>query len=156
LLPSCFELDTSSFDRLIEIAKEDEESQETSVNYHSYDWNKGCLYNDIIKIRNHWDILTQEMLNIERKDNKNVLDYFNAGCLDKLAKIEPHQITLTNDKYFGVTVQSEDEVDKNYLSNRIISIISYIIGCQMGRYSLDREGLVYAHEGNKGFSELVA
>ncbi len=156
LLPSCFELDTSSFDRLIEIAKEDEESQETSLNYHSYDWNKGCLYNDIIKIRNHWDILTQEMLNIERKNNKNVLDYFNAGCLDKLAKIEPHQITLTNNKYFGVTVQSEDEVDKNYLSNRIISIISYIIGCQMGRYSLDREGLVYAHEGNKGFSELVA
>jgi type II restriction/modification system DNA methylase subunit YeeA len=26
----------------------------------------------------------------------------------------------------------------------------------MGRYSLDREGLVYAHEGNKGFAELVA
>lgn len=35
-------------------------------------------------------------------------------------------------------------------------LLSYAIGCQMGRYSLDREGLVYAHEGNKGFAELVA
>lgn len=26
----------------------------------------------------------------------------------------------------------------------------------MGRYSLDREGLVYAHEGNNGFADLVA
>ncbi|MBA1681937.1 class I SAM-dependent DNA methyltransferase, partial [Escherichia coli] len=38
----------------------------------------------------------------------------------------------------------------------IQKIISYAIGCQMGRYSLDREGLVYAHEGNNGFADLVA
>ncbi|QCJ71571.1 BREX-1 system adenine-specific DNA-methyltransferase PglX [Providencia heimbachae] len=36
-----------------------------------------------------------------------------------------------------------------------LNLISYCIGCQMGRYSLDREGLVYAHEGNKGFSDLA-
>lgn len=43
-----------------------------------------------------------------------------------------------------------------YVTILISELISYSIGCQMGRYSLDREGLVYAHEGNKGFSELVA
>jgi type II restriction/modification system DNA methylase subunit YeeA len=35
-------------------------------------------------------------------------------------------------------------------------IISLAIGCIMGRYSLNREGLVYAHSGNYGFAELVA
>ncbi|WLG27803.1 BREX-1 system adenine-specific DNA-methyltransferase PglX [Pseudomonas lurida] len=43
-----------------------------------------------------------------------------------------------------------------YRSSTISELISYVIGCVMGRYSLDREGLVYAHTGNKGFAELVA
>ena len=30
-------------------------------------------------------------------------------------------------------------------------LISYAIGCMMGRYSLDKAGLIYAHSGNKDF-----
>lgn len=30
-------------------------------------------------------------------------------------------------------------------------LISYAIGCMMGRYSLDKPGLIYAHRGNVGF-----
>ena len=30
-------------------------------------------------------------------------------------------------------------------------LISYAIGCMMGRYSLDEHGLIYAHAGNVGF-----
>ncbi|CAH0535763.1 hypothetical protein VST7929_03237 [Vibrio stylophorae] len=41
-------------------------------------------------------------------------------------------------------------------STLIQNSLSYAIGCIMGRYSLDREGLVYAHSGNEGFKELVA
>lgn len=37
-----------------------------------------------------------------------------------------------------------------------VELLSYAIGCIMGRYSLDREGLVYAHSSNKGFIDLVA
>lgn len=33
-------------------------------------------------------------------------------------------------------------------------LISYSIGCMMGRYSLDREGLVYAKSSNEGFQEV--
>lgn len=31
------------------------------------------------------------------------------------------------------------------------NLLSYAIGCMMGRYSLDNEGLIYAHSGNQGF-----
>lgn len=41
-------------------------------------------------------------------------------------------------------------------SGYINSLISYSVGCMMGRYSLDREGLVYANSGNEGFKELFA
>ncbi len=30
-------------------------------------------------------------------------------------------------------------------------LVSYAIGCMMGRYSLDAPGLIYAHSGNEGF-----
>jgi type II restriction/modification system DNA methylase subunit YeeA len=30
-------------------------------------------------------------------------------------------------------------------------LLSYAIGCMMGRYSLDKPGLIYAHSGNTGF-----
>jgi type II restriction/modification system DNA methylase subunit YeeA len=30
-------------------------------------------------------------------------------------------------------------------------LLSYAVGCMMGRYSLDKEGLIYAHSGNQGF-----
>ncbi|EJG0331937.1 SAM-dependent methyltransferase, partial [Vibrio parahaemolyticus] len=38
----------------------------------------------------------------------------------------------------------------------VCELLSYVMGNIMGRYSLDREGLVYAHSGNNGFKELVA
>ena len=30
-------------------------------------------------------------------------------------------------------------------------LLSYAVGCMMGRYSLDKPGLIYAHGGNVGF-----
>ena len=41
-----------------------------------------------------------------------------------------------------------------YRPNReedIKRLLSYAIGCMMGRYSLDKPGLIYAHSGNQGF-----
>ncbi|MEE1914301.1 BREX-1 system adenine-specific DNA-methyltransferase PglX [Aeromonas caviae] len=48
-----------------------------------------------------------------------------------------------------------DEATKSRRSNAVQQVISYSIACMMGRYSLDREGLVYAHAGNEGFKALV-
>jgi type II restriction/modification system DNA methylase subunit YeeA len=38
--------------------------------------------------------------------------------------------------------------DKMEIAQRIVS---YSVGCLMGRYSLDKPGLIYAHSGNQGF-----
>ncbi len=37
-------------------------------------------------------------------------------------------------------------------SEIVINLLSYVMGCAMGRYSLDRTGLVYAYGGNEGFA----
>jgi type II restriction/modification system DNA methylase subunit YeeA len=48
----------------------------------------------------------------------------------------------------------QDDQITLYRPNRqedIKRLLSYAIGCMMGRYSLDKPGLVYAHGGNEGF-----
>lgn len=44
---------------------------------------------------------------------------------------------------------------KNIRTSLSLDLMSLSVGCMMGRYSLDREGLVYAYSGNQGFKELV-
>ncbi len=43
---------------------------------------------------------------------------------------------------------------RDFIHSVIPEFLSFSIGCIMGRYSLDREGLVYAHSNNEGFAEL--
>ncbi len=66
-------------------------------------------------------------------------------------------ITLKNNPAYRYPEENVgSKLKERYQSDISVELISYTIGCQMGLYSLDREGLVYAHEGNKGFADLVA
>ncbi|WP_442866129.1 hypothetical protein, partial [Aeromonas sp. QDB56] len=66
------------------------------------------------------------------------------------------EITLTcNPHYRYGGNLTDEEREARLQSDTIAELISYAIGCMMGRYSLDREGLVYAHAGNEGFKALV-
>lgn len=50
--------------------------------------------------------------------------------------------------------QVPDDQITLYRPNReedIKRLLSYAVGCMMGRYSLDKPGLIYAHAGNEGF-----
>jgi type II restriction/modification system DNA methylase subunit YeeA len=46
---------------------------------------------------------------------------------------------------------SENERDIRFREDSIEELVSYAIGCMMGRYSLDAPSLIYAHSGNEGF-----
>lgn len=52
---------------------------------------------------------------------------------------------------------AESQEDCKLLSTpkNMASLMSYVTGCVLGRYSLEREGLVYADSKNNGFKELV-
>ncbi len=92
-----------------------------------------------------------DAMSLEMKINEVIIDVYNLrSILD--SSINAEQITLnSNPLYrFGTTDNSKMK------SERIVQFISYSIGCMLGRYSLDREGLVYAHSGNEGFDKLVA
>ncbi len=75
-----------------------------------------------------------EMVVLERKNNNLVADAAGLSGT-QVVGIEEAQIVLT---------RADREKDCQRL-------ISYAIGCMMGRYSLDEPGLIYAHARNLGF-----
>jgi len=96
-----------------------------------------------------------EMKCLEEENNRLFIDAY--GLADELTPDVPiEQITLTvNPTYRYGGKLTEDELKKRFQSDTLAELISYSIGCMMGRYSLDREGLIYAHAANEGFADLV-
>ena len=68
------------------------------------------------------------------------------GLQDEISPEVPlHQITLTCNPYYRYGPdKSEEELESLLLIDTIKEYISYAVGCMFGRYSLDKEGLIYA------------
>jgi type II restriction/modification system DNA methylase subunit YeeA len=92
-----------------------------------------------------------EMKCLEEENNRFFIDAY--GLKDELTPNVPiEQITLTvNPAYRYGGKLSEEELWTRFRQDTMQELISYAIGCMMGRYSLDAPGLIYAHSGNEGF-----
>lgn len=76
----------------------------------------------------------QTMKKLEEENNRLFIEAY--GLQDELTPDVPEkQITLAR-------ADREEDIKR---------LISYAIGCMMGRYSLAEEGLIYANSGNEGF-----
>lgn len=97
--------------------------------------------------------IIEEVANLEMANNKIFIEALNLG--DEFdACVHQNDITLNMNPFLKFS-----DVDFPLLKEQaeiIRNLISFFIGVFFGRYSLDREGLVYAHSGNNGFKELVA
>ena len=92
-----------------------------------------------------------EMKCLEEENNRIFIDAY--GLQDELTPEVPiEQITLTVNPAYRYGIKgTEEERNARFRSDTMTELVSYTIGCMMGRYSLDQEGLVYAHAGNAGF-----
>jgi type II restriction/modification system DNA methylase subunit YeeA len=95
-----------------------------------------------------------EMQNLEQENNRLFIDAY--GLQDELTPDVPlEQITLTvNPKYRYGGKLSEEALENRFQSDTLAELISYATGCMMGRYRLDKAGLIYAHAGNKDFTAI--
>ncbi len=147
--------------KAISIAKLDWDAYETSWDFSS----QPCVFPNYLlpslistyqKLRASWQETILKMQCIEEENNRLFIDAY--GLQDELTPEVPlSEITLTcNPHYRYGGNLTEQEREDRLQSDTIAELISYVIGCMMGRYSVDREGLVYAHAGNVGFNELEA
>lgn len=116
----------------IKISKEDWDSFETS-----WDFTRNPLLKHMSKVSNirdslaNWNTYTyqqrSELKHNEEELNKIFIDIY--GLNDELTP-------TVDDK--DITIRKEDNI------RDIKSFISYAVGCMFGRYSLDKNGLIYA------------
>jgi len=106
------------------------------------------------RLRSHWRGMPLEMKRLEEENNRIFIEAY--GLQDELTPDVPiSEITLTcNPHYRYGGDKSDEELEELLLTDTIKELISYTIGCMMGRYSLDQPGLIYAHSGNDQFREI--
>ena len=93
---------------------------------------------------------------IMQRNNEEFISSFGLESIIK-SEIPLDKISLCiNPNFIYSNNLDSEELDSRYRCDTFSRLLSYSIGCIMGRYSLDREGLVYAHVGNQGFAELAA
>ena len=95
-----------------------------------------------------------EIQRLEQENNRLFIDAY--GLQDELTPDVPlEQITLTiNPKYrYGGNLSDED-LAQRFQSDTLAELIGYAIGCMMGRYRIDKPGLIYAHAGNVDFDKI--
>lgn len=123
--------------RAVSISDEDDFESETSSLFSTFPMvifsesnllSAWCRWKQVVEDRE------SELLNVEIENNRILIKAYGLeGELS--ADVPKDQITLCK-------VDREEGVQR---------LISYAIGCMMGRYSLDEPGLIYAHAGNVGF-----
>ncbi|EBQ6595416.1 BREX-1 system adenine-specific DNA-methyltransferase PglX [Salmonella enterica] len=157
-LESTFDnFDISIADDLIAESKEDWDSFEISWNFSSH----FLCVNKNKKLDDAFTFLLKEntrkinkIKTLEEKVNEHIINSYGLSSYLKHNR-DLENIILNCNPLYRYS-ETNDDARKRYTSDTLSELISYIVGCQMGRYSLDREGLVYAHEGNQGFADLVA
>ena len=150
----------------IDIAKEEWDSRETSWDFKNLSLSKGnsieLAYNNYC---NHWTDNFVTMHKNEEELNKIFIDIYDLN--DEMDKEVPFEdITLLKDEAKieeilipPQNIEERDEREKTsdgYLYNRGVKLqfnkeeiikqfLSYAVGCIMGRYSIDKEGLIIAN-----------
>lgn len=126
---------SESAEECIALARTDWSSFETSWDFTQFPWlSSGSLPISWLTWAQQADGQVKRIQVLETEINRHFIEAY--GLQDELSPEVPEdQITL---------VRADREKDCQRL-------ISYSIGCMMGRYSLDEPGLIYASAGNGGF-----
>ncbi len=92
-----------------------------------------------------------EMKRLEEENNRLFIDAYGLGE-ELIPDVSIEQITLTvNPAYRYGGKLTEEEQWTRFRQDTMDELVSYAVGCMMGRYSLDATGLIYAHGGNEDF-----
>jgi type II restriction/modification system DNA methylase subunit YeeA len=109
-----------------------------------------------------WGFTTLPWLNAQLKETTLSASWiaFYHNCLNQISSVK--KLEEENNRIFINAYNLQDELSPEVPEDQITlaradrekdcqRLISYAIGCMMGRYSLDEPGLIYAHAGNVGF-----
>ena len=107
------------------------------------------------RLREKWAKDCEEMRRLETENNRIFIEAY--GLQDELTPEVPwHEITLTCNPWYRYSaecgVQSAElprdgKLEERLKGDTVKELISYAVGCMMGRYSLEKPGLILADQG---------
>ena len=150
------ELVHHTVERLVSKAKEDWDRRETSWDFCASHLMSGFANHQSLfeSCQQYLELASKETLaalDLECENNRLFIDAY--GLQDELTPDVPlSEITLTCNPHYRYGGDLTDEQREARLkSDTMRELISYAVGCMMGRYSLAEPGLIYAHSGGVGF-----
>lgn len=111
-------------------------------------------------VRARWAKSCEEMRRLETENNRIFIEAY--GLQDELTPEVPwHEITLTCNPWYRYGVKEVEkvggggdsfplnpELEARLKSDTVKELISYAVGCMMGRYAIDKPGLILADQGS--------
>lgn len=142
-------------DNAISISKFDWDAYERSKDFQQSPLNfihNGKISKSYKQHKENTQNKVSDLRGIEERINEIVI---NSYGLDELVDkyVEIKNVSLTQNPQYRYKQEGTDERE---ISDIQAELLSYFVGCMMGRYSLDHKGLVYAQSNNDGFKELEA
>jgi len=138
--------------QLCDISEQDWNSYETSWNFQQHPLlgkilSRCKLENTYQTLRSNWFSNITKTKELEEANNQIFIDVY--GLESEINPIVPiEEITLTcNPNYRYAGDKTETEFETILLADTMKEFISYAVGCMLGRYSLDKEGLILASAG---------
>lgn len=97
-----------------------------------------------------------EMLEVEKRINEIFIRKFELEN-SLHPNIPPEQITLNINPYYLYKNRGQSSIENwaRFQSDFIVSVISFFVGCVMGRFSLDKEKLVFSDSYNHDLKEMI-
>lgn len=142
--------------RAVQLSKSDWDAYESSWDFIDFpllssDHRSDSLEASYSTVHAHWQSMTHEMQRLERENNRLFIDAY--GLQHELTpEVAIEDVTLyCNPAYRYGAKGQQVEREERLRSDTMKELISYAVGCMMGRYSLDEPGLIYANAGNEGF-----
>lgn len=156
--------------QLVERSKQDWHSVETSTGFKNHPLlvehaksQSTLIENDFIELQSLTCQFTGHAIELEHSLNKRVNESYKIAD-DKIPLVPLSELSFYQNPYMhtdvdkveGVTEEQNKQVFNVYQSNTVVSLLSYMMGCIMGRYSYSGTGVVFAEQNNSEFNAMVA
>lgn len=136
---------------LIDVSKDDWDSYETSMDFEQPRLNefaaKGGINESYASLKARWAQKIQTVRELEFENNQMLIEAY-ALQEELTPEVPLEEVTLTcNPRYRYGGDKSEAGLETLQQCDSLKELVSYAIGCMMGRYSLDKPGLILASQG---------
>ena len=141
-----------SIKSIIEAHKYDWDTSELSWNFSSLPCLKPQIHNQTLsnifsEALETWNKRTNQIKHLEEENNRLFIEAYGLQA-ELTPEVPLNEITLTcNPHYRYGNNKTDKELEALLLADTMKEFISYSVGCMLGRYSLDKPGLILASQG---------